>query len=200
MKLMLQHLQRRLSANHEEEVQKMSASMQSLITHVDTLSDIATSFSAFAKMPFPINERFLLNKVVNEELELYVEDSEIELISVLPKSELYVEFDPKLFRRIFTNLLLNAKQSGKDSQVVKVFVQLKKVEGSILLSITDDGKGIAEDLKSKVFLPNFTTKNTGSGIGLAVAKRGVEQGGGLVWFESEEGKGTTFFIQLPLVK
>ncbi|MDX5435653.1 MAG: HAMP domain-containing histidine kinase, partial [Pontibacter sp.] len=62
----------------------------------------------------------------------------------------------------------------------------------------DNGSGIPKEIEGKVFIPNFSTKYTGSGIGLAVAKRGIENAGGKIWFKTEEGKGTTFFIQLPL--
>ena len=68
----------------------------------------------------------------------------------------------------------------------------------VLIAIADNGAGIADEVRAHVFRPNFTTKATGSGIGLAVAKRGIESAGGRIWFETEEGVGTTFFIELPL--
>ena len=68
----------------------------------------------------------------------------------------------------------------------------------MLITITDNGSGISEEARENIFRPNFTTKATGSGIGLAVAKRGIESAGGRIWFETEVGVGTTFFIELPL--
>jgi two-component system nitrogen regulation sensor histidine kinase NtrY len=58
--------------------------------------------------------------------------------------------------------------------------------------------GISEEVRAKMFVPNFTTKVGGSGIGLAVAKRGIESAGGRIWFDTREGEGTTFYIELPL--
>lgn len=200
MKLMLQHLQRRLGLVENEDVSKMSDSMGTLITHVDTLSDIATSFSAFAKMPFPVNERFELTQLIKNEISLFAEEESIELTFNYEEQNLYVKFDAKLMGRIVTNLVLNAKQSGEGDQVVKINLQLQKKDDKVLFTISDDGCGIPQDLYSKIFSPNFTTKGTGSGIGLAVAKRGLEQGGGEIWFESEEVEGTQFFIQLPLIQ
>jgi signal transduction histidine kinase len=70
----------------------------------------------------------------------------------------------------------------------------------ILISVTDNGVGIPDNIAGKVFLPNFSTKFSGSGIGLALAKRGVEHAGGRIWFETQTLVGTTFFIELPLLR
>ena len=77
-------------------------------------------------------------------------------------------------------------------------VALTSTGTAVRIAIQDNGGGIAEDVRDKIFLPNFTTKATGSGIGLAVARRGIESAGGRIWFETAEGVGTTFFIELPL--
>ena len=53
-------------------------------------------------------------------------------------------------------------------------------------------------MRQKIFVPNFTTKESGSGIGLSVARRGIESAGGRVWFDTQAGVGTTFYIELPL--
>jgi signal transduction histidine kinase len=68
----------------------------------------------------------------------------------------------------------------------------------VRICIQDNGCGISEAVKEKIFVPNFTTKENGSGIGLAVARRGIESAGGAIWFETKEGDGTTFCIELPL--
>ena len=64
--------------------------------------------------------------------------------------------------------------------------------------VQDNGMGIPADFLEKIFLPNFTTKKTGSGVGLALAKRSIEYVHGRIWVESEENKGANFFIELPL--
>ncbi len=68
---------------------------------------------------------------------------------------------------------------------------------TILLSIKDNGNGIPENLREKIFAPNFTTKSSGTGLGLAFVKNSIENGGGKVWFETATGEGTTFYISLP---
>ena len=67
-----------------------------------------------------------------------------------------------------------------------------------MIKVHDNGKGIPESIRDRIFMPNFSTKFTGSGIGLAVARRGIEHAGGRIWFESEVNVGTTFYIELPV--
>ena len=68
---------------------------------------------------------------------------------------------------------------------------------NILLTIKDNGNGIPENVREKIFEPNFTTKSSGTGLGLAFVKNSIENAGGKVWFETEMGKGTTFYFSLP---
>jgi signal transduction histidine kinase len=69
---------------------------------------------------------------------------------------------------------------------------------SILIMIQDNGAGIEEELQSKIFQPNFTTKNSGMGMGLAIVHNIIVNAGGKIWFQSELNKGTTFYVSLPL--
>jgi nitrogen fixation/metabolism regulation signal transduction histidine kinase len=199
MKLTLQHLQRVLA----DEESPAERSIKSLLTQVDTLSDIATSFSAFAKMPIPKSERFDVSMVLQETLILYKNDGSVRLDAIIDQGEFYVNGDAKLMGRIFTNLILNGIQAvqEKDPHINVVLEKTnQKSPKTILLYIRDNGKGIDEETAKKLFIPNFTTKSTGSGIGLSVAKRGIEHAGGKIWFETEPYFGTTFFIELPLVE
>jgi two-component system nitrogen regulation sensor histidine kinase NtrY len=79
-------------------------------------------------------------------------------------------------------------------------VGLSSNDETFVLSIRDNGTGIADDLREKIFSPNFTTKNAGMGLGLALVKNIVESSEGRVWFESVLGEGTTFFVELPKMK
>ncbi|MEQ8241177.1 MAG: HAMP domain-containing sensor histidine kinase, partial [Cyclobacteriaceae bacterium] len=98
--------------------------------------------------------------------------------------------------RALTNIILNAIQAVKDKKPkIEIFLVVK--EKSVLISIRDNGQGMSEEIKRNVFKPYFSTKSTGSGIGLAVAKKGIENAGGNIWFETKEMEGTTFFIKLP---
>ena len=199
MKLTLQHLQRKLLNGGEVVKEQAEKSFNTLLDQVDTLNDIATSFSAFAKMPIPKEEVFDIGAVLKKNIELYSNDNEVEILTDIPPGDFFVKGDQQLMSRIFTNLILNGIQSVPAGRKPEISVSLQKNIHFIRVEIHDNGMGISETIRNKIFIPNFSTKYAGSGIGLALAKRGVEHAGGKIWFETEEEQGTSFFIELPLL-
>lgn len=196
MRLTLQQLQRVLNTSEDKRVAK---ALNMMLVQVDTLADIATSFSAFAKMPLPKSERFDIAKSLHDIVLLHQSKQDADIEEHVPKGEYFVKGDQKLMGRIFTNLLLNGVQSVKDGKRPVIHINLRTNEvNKVVIEFKDNGEGIPEQIQGKVFTPNFTTKSTGSGIGLALSKRGVEHSGGSIWFETEEGKGTSFFVEMPL--
>ncbi len=78
---------------------------------------------------------------------------------------------------------------------------LKKLQNhKVIVSVKDNGKGIPEEIQDKIFLPSFSTKANGSGLGLAMAKHGVESAKGSIWFDSNSEWGTVFHIELPIAR
>jgi two-component system nitrogen regulation sensor histidine kinase NtrY len=200
MKLTLQHLQRILG-KEDGKNEQLNRSVNTLLHQVDTLSDIAGSFSAFARMPPPSRERFDLQKLIQRTISLFTNTEGIVLTFSGVDKELIVEADEQLMGRIFSNIIINAIEAGEGYNPLKIHIQVElKLENRVQVAIADNGAGIEESVREKIFMPHFSTKKTGSGIGLAIARRGVEHAGGKIWFETEEGKGTTFFILLPLVR
>ena len=106
--------------------------------------------------------------------------------------------DKTHINRLFTNLILNAIQSVPDSKRPQIEVEEILKGDHVLVKIKDNGEGISEAVQSKIFAPNFTTKTSGTGLGLAMSKRIVEQANGSIWFETLEGEGTSFFVSLPV--
>ncbi len=188
MKLTIQHLQRILEGDGRDK-----KSLDVLLNQIDTLDEIVTSFSHFAKMPTPVKEPFNILETLEKSLDLHVDK---ELNFKKEAGTYMVEGDKKLFGRIFNNLILNAFQSMKKVASPSIDVLIVNQSDKVLISFKDHGEGIGEDIKGKVFTPNFSTKETGSGIGLAVAKRGIEHAGGKIWFDSEVGVGTTFYVEM----
>jgi signal transduction histidine kinase len=140
---------------------------------------------------------FNLSDLVRKTVALHHNDCEILYNDT--QNDIEVTGDKKLMGRIITNILLNAQQAqARGDMPVKVIVTIREIGKNIQLSIADNGIGISKDIVDKIFLPGFSTKKTGSGIGLAVAKHGIEQSGGQLWVESAIGKGTTFYIEIPL--
>ena len=199
MKLNLQHLKRTLENNSSKKDGYTNKSINNLLLQIETLNDIATSFSAFAKMPIPKIERLELTKVVKSAVNLHASDQAINLTAHLDEGPIHVMGDEKLFGRIINNLIINGIQAVPSTRTPEIAVELTRLNKKVVIEVQDNGLGISDDIAKKVFIPNFSTKDSGSGIGLAIAKRGIEQTGGSIWFETNIDKGTSFFIELPVV-
>ena len=190
MRLKIQQLMR-----HFEPDTRQYRSLESLLTQVDSLASIADSFSAFAKMPAPENHLFNLSKVIAQSASLF--QSENVTMHLAIQEGVMVNTDQKMLSQILNNLILNAIQSKVDSLHV-IHIGLTTQSDKAIITVEDDGDGIPMEHQDKIFKPYFSTKETGSGIGLALAKKGIEQANGAIWFDSEAGKGTKFYISLPI--
>jgi len=197
MKLTLQQMETQLKGNRLNE-EKARSSINTLLTQVDILNEIASSFSAFARMPAPILTRVELVASLNKASHLYSHYDEGKVTFSTALQTAYVMGDEQLFNRIFSNIILNGLQSGNVERIT-VQVELIRMENYYQISIKDNGRGMAPEMLNKVFIPYFSTKESGSGLGLAISKQGIEQSGGEIWFESEQGVGTTVYIKLPVV-
>ncbi len=194
MKLNIQHLQR-IAEHHPEEMnEKVLKVSKILIEQIDTLSHIATEFSNFAKLPNANLEPVNLKEIIENITELFKQNSSCE-ITIECHTDLWIKADKEQCIRIFTNLLKNAEQSIPETKKGLIHLLAHKKNDLIEISIKDNGIGIPDELKHKLFTPNFTTKSTGTGLGLAMVKNSVMSFGGTITFESEVGKGTVFTMQ-----
>ena len=204
MKLSLQFLQKAIEERRPNSEELIGRISQTLITQIDVLSDIATSFSTFTNLPAMRPERLDVAGILRRCAGLHQPDADDGALALhLPpdaESGRYMVYaDENLLVRTFNNLLINARQAVPEGRAPHIDVGLEALAGgNVRVAIRDNGAGISDDVREKVFVPNFTTKETGSGIGLAVAKRGIESAGGKIWFETRVGEGTAFFIELPL--
>ncbi|MBR3565993.1 MAG: HAMP domain-containing histidine kinase [Paludibacteraceae bacterium] len=198
MKLTVQQMQRAKTKGGEQFSAYFDKSTKSLIDQIDTLSIIAGSFSAFAKnLPdeIKLDEIDIAEKLHNAVM-MFANYPNISLRYIGPESGTMVYADVEQISRVFSNILQNAVQALEKQENGDIIVMLKQDQQWVEISISDNGPGIPEELRDKIFLPNFTTKTTGMGLGLAMCKNIVGRSGGNMWFESTPGKGTTFFIQL----
>jgi two-component system nitrogen regulation sensor histidine kinase NtrY len=170
------------------------------VEYIDNLSSIASEFSSFAKMPRANPGEIDLVDQINSSLELFLNTDNIRFVVNIEKvSRAFVYADKEHLNGIFSNLIKNAIQSvsiGKDGLIM---INLDIKENSAVISFSDNGIGIPIELQEKMFTPNFTTKSSGMGLGLSIVKRFVETANGTIWFESEPGKGSVFYIELPLL-
>jgi len=200
MKLSIQYLQKAIN-NNSGNVKELTANVaRTLVEQIDHLAKIAADFSQFANIGNPKNEVFDLHEMLYSLTSLYetTENLLFKWVPVHPKVMVYA--DKTQLNRLFTNLLQNALEAchGRDKCVISVSEELK--DETILIKVTDNGEGIPDNMHSKIFMPNFTTKSSGTGLGLAMSKTIVEQARGKIWFETEVGTGTTFFVELPVMK
>ncbi|MCW5911885.1 MAG: hypothetical protein KIT62_12465 [Cyclobacteriaceae bacterium] len=193
MKLTLQQMQLWLAKDTWEK-DRAKQSVNTLLNQVDILNEIASSFSAFARMPAPILQRMDLVALLTKTINLYSTYEGGKVLFNYKGSPVFVNGDPQLLDRIFSNLVLNGLQAG--SAAPHVIIDLKQEGGNVVVMVQDNGFGIPAALHDKIFIPYFTTKKSGSGLGLAIARQGIELSGGKIWFDSKPGQ-TIFYVELP---
>jgi len=194
MKLSIQHVQRLMETNPKEAAEHIKRISPILLEQIDALSHIATEFSNFWQLPAPRFERIELVAFIQSLLPLYNSNSEISFQFNSNEKLAITKADKDQLLRVMNNLVNNAVQAIDEKG--KINLGLRKENGKYVISVSDNGKGIDDAVKTKIFQPNFSTKSYGTGLGLAMCKRIIEQHGGEIWFESETGKGTNFYFTL----
>jgi nitrogen fixation/metabolism regulation signal transduction histidine kinase len=190
-------------------------SLDAILGQVARLKTMAEEFSSFAKMPEPKLETLDLNEAVNSVLTLYSSSSEeVEIVTDFAGDLPPAVADPKQITGVVTNLVKNAVEAMKGTGKLSIRTSLvapgaggagggagrpgasgPRGDAFVRVEIADTGPGIPEDIREKVFDPYFTTKAKGTGLGLALAYRIVEDHGGRIGFETGPG-GTTFVVDL----
>jgi two-component system nitrogen regulation sensor histidine kinase NtrY len=197
MRLTVQSFQRKFDTNDPNLKQKLNDYSETLIQQIDTMSSVASAFSNFASMPAQQNETLNVVDVVELTMDIFNEEyvhfkaEEEEIISKIDRTQLI---------RIITNLVKNAIQAIPENQENKaVCVNIKKVSGNVIITVADNGIGIGTENFNRIFEPKFTTKSSGMGLGLSIIKNIIENYNGNITFESQQGKGTTFKVSLPII-
>lgn len=200
MKLNLQQLLRAWNDKSPDLEERFRKTTEILINRIESLSDIATEFSEFARMPEPKGNKMVINDVVIEIVDLYTAVERVTITTDIPEQKIIVFADYQQIIRAMNNLVRNAFQAIPQDQKGQVTISLKETETDAVIEIRDTGSGINPELKDKIFLPNFSTKSSGMGLGLAIVDKIIKSANGKIWFETEEGKGTSFYFSLPLLK
>lgn len=196
MKLNIQHLQRVAATNPDDMAERVNKVSEILIEQIDTLSHIATEFSNFAKLPKTNPELVNVNDVLKNVANLFKQNTKCEIKLYITQAQ-YIIADREQCLRIFTNLLKNAEQAIPDDRQGKIEIITFSNEHEVIIKIRDNGCGIPEELKARIFTPNFTTKTTGTGLGLAMVKNYIAAFGGTIGFETQVNVGTTFTLSIP---
>ena len=201
MKLSIQYLLHAYQSRPENIEPLMKRVSKTLIEQIDSLAQIANEFSNFAKMPVAESSKFLLNDLTASVHALFGNESQKMDVSLfLPDKNFYVYADKNHLTRVLNNLIKNAIQAIPDERkgIIDVSLYQKGDSETVVIQVKDNGTGISDEMKEKVFVPNFTTKNSGTGLGLAISKNIMDSFKGKIYFETEVGVGTSFFIELPI--
>jgi nitrogen fixation/metabolism regulation signal transduction histidine kinase len=198
MKLSLQQLQRVFNPNDPDSKAKLDKVSASIIEQIDALAKIANEFSNFAKMPKANEVNLDLIPMIERVVVVFTQEADVAIEFETELSTCWVHADKDLILRVFNNLLKNAIQAIPDNRKGKIQVRLTEADKRWLIKVQDNGDGIPEALQDKLFVPYFTTKSTGTGLGLAMVKQIVEMHGGKIWFETTDN-GTSFWVELQKV-
>ena len=179
---------------------EVKESLDGIEKNVEYINKIVADLQDYARQLKPEYKWFNLTETVQETLKAVDIPDNVKVTNNIAYIELRT--DPQFIRRALNNLFNNAIQAmptGGNLAVEAHEVCKNKNERKVVITVTDTGVGIPDDVKPRLFTPMMTTKSKGQGLGLAVVKRLVEALGGTIAFESVEGKGTKFIIELPMV-
>jgi signal transduction histidine kinase len=200
MKLNIQYLQQAI-LNGRPDIEGLASRVsETLIEQIENLNLIATEFSNFAKMPEAGPEPLNLQQNLQSLVSLFQKDSKIKVGLEEGKDDITILMDKSYFIRVFTNLIQNAIQAVADSGKGEVSVSYEQNSENVVVKVKDNGVGIPVPMQEKLFLPYFTTKSSGTGLGLSMTKNMVEASNGMIWFKTVEKEGSEFYVQLPIYR
>lgn len=199
MRLSLQHLQFTIANDPERGMKMIDQVAETIIEQIDNLTRIATGFGDFAKMPTPENIKLSLNTVVMHVHDLFRKRADMDIELQVPINDVIVFADKDQVSRIITNLLKNAIQAIPHEKNGHIIIRLYIQDDNAVISIQDNGSGIPDEMRDKIFEPNFTSKSSGTGLGLAMCANMIEGFNGRIYFETEVDVGSTFYMEIPLM-
>ena len=199
MKLKIQYMQKKIKEGNAD-IEKLTLGVsETLIEQINNLDTIASSFSDFAKLHQPKIEELdwchLIRNVCN-----VFENNQVKIDFHSSLDIAMIRCDQNQMISCVNNLIKNAIQSYETEEGITILVQLSMVRNQYLLRIQDFGKGISQENLARVFAPNFTTKSSGSGLGLPITKKIINSFDGTIELESKEGEGTCFYVFIPVLE
>ncbi|HRK27351.1 MAG TPA: HAMP domain-containing sensor histidine kinase [Chitinophagales bacterium] len=200
IKTRMELLQTALKDDHPQLKYHIGKSTEVVLEQIEVLEGIISNFKEFNEMPKARLEYFDLLKLIQNEALLFAQGNKVnyQLEVNMPTTPCLVLADKNQTVRVFNNLLKNAAEALVDEPNGLILVEATLQNNQVLVSITDNGHGIPQEIQTKIFQASFTTKPKGSGIGLAMSRQIIQSFNGKLYFTSEEGISTTFFVELPL--
>ncbi|MCL2209212.1 MAG: ATP-binding protein [Treponema sp.] len=200
IKLSAERILRRWQNEPERIGEILESSMMAIIQETEGLSNLLNEFRTLSKPVEPSKSWTTLKEPIEEVINTYSNSyPAVNFNFEYVESNFLIKIDKNRLLQILTNLVINAIDAMNGSGLIEIRTDLvkKREINYCRISIKDSGKGINEEESHFVFTPYFTTKESGTGLGLPIVERIVNDHGGAIWFDSAEGMGTIFYIDLP---
>ncbi|MDZ7814490.1 MAG: ATP-binding protein [Planctomycetota bacterium] len=197
MRMTVQMMHKRFKGEDE----KVREWLEVLVAEIDRLKNHMDQLMEFGGQYVPDMRQTNIEELVNDTLLLLrrqLDHANVSVITSYEDSLPLIFVDPDQIKQVLINILLNSVQAMPKGGTLSISAMLARVEGVpvMTLAIEDEGPGIPEDVRERIFEPFFSTKKAGTGLGLSIAKRIIEQHGGRIRFVSSD-KGTIFRMFLP---
>lgn len=198
IKLCAERLEKTYKENSKQYEEILKESTNTIIQETENLESLINEFSEFARIPNPIFKKINVNEIMDTILELYSHLSpQIKIKTKLDEKSLLILGDFDQLKRVFINLVKNAMESLSSSSEGEIKIKTFQNNSDVQIEIQDNGCGISEKIKDKIFYPHFSSKKKGMGLGLAIVHRIITEHNGFILIESKENQGTTVKIRLP---
>ena len=198
MKLRIQQLERVFDPTDPEAKLKIQQVARSIVEQIDSLAAIANAFSNFAQFPTPQLVPVSLVELIQNVTQVFESEHAVQFQLMKPESIITINGDTTQLIRVFNNLFTNSIQAVDFGTEAIISIEFEQLDRSIAIRIRDNGNGIPKDQLETIFEPYFTTKSTGTGLGLALVKQLISGHQGTIAIESTSEKGTTILIIFPI--
>lgn len=184
----------------DESLEDLTEGLSTISGRSEGLIDFVNAYRDYTNLPNPEKRPHEINHITQEAIFLLKSDFEqndVALAFSPSRSAQHLTLDQQLIQQVLINLIKNAREAVHGKPEGKVIVLTTKRNSEIIVEISDNGPGITDEAREKIFMPFFSTKNRGSGIGLSLSKQIMQMHGGDIRLETELGKGSTFSMVFP---
>ncbi|MFA6926982.1 MAG: ATP-binding protein, partial [Bacteroidales bacterium] len=197
MRLSIQHLIRLKQEGSPRWLDHFDKIVASLLEQIEILSNAASEFSNFSRFNTEEPVEVELNELIKEQIVLFSTFEHIKIHFESEVNQARVNVRRTQWVSVLVNLLSNAVQSIEEQSIGVISIHLTDEGESYLISVADNGPGVAPENQHRLFKPNFTTKSSGTGLGLAICRGIVEQYRGEIFYTSSEWGGACFNVRIP---
>jgi len=198
IKLSTDHMMKKWMNKDQDFGKVFERSTRTIIKEVESLKRLVDEFSRFGKMPEIKKSPVRLSSIIEAVVSLYNDYKGLDIHFSIEGVEVPVELDAEQFKRVIINIVDNAIQAMRNQGRIDIMVHHDVLSNRAYVNIADNGPGIREEDKEKLFLPYFSTRKDGTGLGLAIASRVVTEHRGYIRVMDNNPTGTIFSIELPI--